>query len=186
MSENKDIVRDHAYDGIQEYDNPMPSWWSNIFIATAVWAVIYVAAAATDKVPEYTDELDDDLRQAAMREQARMAALPPIDEAMIAGAIADADAVQRGSAVYAFNCASCHNQQGQGLIGPNLTDNAFLYGHEPLAVYDVIQNGAKNGMPAWGPILPRQEMLDVIAFTFSVRGTTPPNPKKPEGDIVTQ
>lgn len=180
-----DKVRDHAYDGIQEYDNPMPRWWINIFILTVVWSVIYVGGAITDDVPEYTHELKDDLRVAAMAEQARQAALPPVDEEMLATAIADPESQKRGAAIFAFNCANCHNQNAEGLIGPNLTDTAFLYDPGTMSTYDIIKNGTRKGMPEWGPILPRQELIDVMSYVISVRGTNPPNGKKPEGDIVT-
>lgn len=175
-------LRDHAYDGIQEYDNPMPRWWTNIFILSVIWSGIYVVGTITDDVPEYTHELDDDLEVAARVEQARLAALPPLDDEMLLAASVDEEAASRGAEVFAFNCASCHNQKGQGLIGPNLTDNAYLYGHSPRATYVVIEEGTKKGMPPWGNILSRNEMTDVLAFVFSVRGTTPDNAKPPEGE----
>lgn len=180
---NEDVLTTHTYDGIQEYDNPMPGWWSFIFITNIVWAVVYVVGMSMDFLPDYQDDLRAEMVIQQRIEEANRAALPPVTPEMLAEAAADGGVVALGAEVYAMNCATCHGSRGEGLIGPNLTDDAWLRGDDTMAsLHEAIAGGTPNGMPAWGPILLQEELVAVTAFTKSLQGTNPPNPKAPEGE----
>lgn len=181
-SPNEDLLTTHNYDGIQEYDNPMPGWWIFIFVTNIVWAGVYIVGINLDFLPEYEDDLRADMMiQQQLEDRARQA-LPPVTPETLAEAAANPEAVLKGAEVFAMNCAACHGAQGQGLIGPNLADNAWLYGDGGLMpLHDVIEQGTPRGMPGWGTILLQADLVGVVAYVKSLQGTNPPNPKPPEG-----
>jgi cytochrome c oxidase cbb3-type subunit 3 len=180
----EDILLDHNYDGITEYDNPMPAWWSGLFVVTVIWAVIYVVAINLGLWPTYEESLSagqDEL--AAIRHRHRQSQpIPEVDEAYLAEQIGDAKLASAGAEVFKGQCSACHGNQGQGLVGPNLTDRHWLYGNSPMEAYKSIDTGRPNGMPDWGNILQTKDMIAVVVYIASVQGTEPPEAKKPEGD----
>lgn len=90
--------------------------------------------------------------------------------------------IQNGRTVYITHCAACHNSEGQGGIGPNLTDMYWLHGGSVRDVYTIIKTGvADKGMIAWEKILTSGQMRDVAFYIKSIEGTNPPNPKEPQG-----
>jgi cytochrome c oxidase cbb3-type subunit 3 len=180
-----DRLTTHNYDGIQEYDNPMPLWWKAIFAATVVWAGVYVVAIELGYINKYEENLANEMEIAAAADAARLAALPPLDEKAILEAIGDPEMAAQGEAVFTARCAACHGQQGEGLIGPNLTDNYWLYTGDSMSIYESVANGRPNGMPAWGNILSRDDNLAVSAYVEKMRGTNVKGPKGQEGELFT-
>lgn len=179
-----DRLTTHNYDGIQEYDNPMPLWWKAIFAATVVWAVVYVAGTELGYINTYEESLAEEMAVAEEAEFARMAARPPLGEEQILAAIDNEDLVARGEEVFTAQCGpSCHGVNAEGYIGPNLTDNYWLYQGTKLSIYESIANGRPNGMPAWGSILGRDDTLAVTAYVESLRGTDLEGPKGAQGDL---
>jgi cytochrome c oxidase cbb3-type subunit 3 len=75
---------------------------------------------------------------------------------------------------------------GGGLIGPNLTDNAWIHGGQITDIYKTVMNGVlEKGMPAWGTMLKPEEVEQVVAYVASLQGSNPANPKAPQGAPVT-
>lgn len=183
-SQYADELLDHNYDGIQEYDNPMPGWWKAIFYATVVWAVIYFVGITMGYVPTYEEDLEAGQAELqAMRDQHQQAS-PAVDATMLAAAAEDPAVVADGKAAFMTNCASCHGQKGEGLIGPNLTDEYWLHGAEMTEVYKVVKDGVTaKGMPAWGSILTQDEVVGVTAYIESIKDTNVSG-KEPQGEPV--
>lgn len=184
MSENKNELMDHKYDGIQEYDNPMPKWWTSTFLICVIFSVIYVTGMVFGKIDGYEEDMLQDDRENEIFRLAVAANNPPIDVELLTKTLDDELAVKEGMLVFASNCASCHGAQGEGLIGPNLTDNAYLYGKKTMETYAVIRDGAPKGMPPWGQILSQTDMVNVVSYVISIRGSAPENPKAPEGVVL--
>ena len=182
-SEYQDILTSHDYDGIREYDNPMPFWWKAVFALTVIWSPIYVIGIEFGYINDYGENLrEDTVAVNALRAQTKAAA-PVVDEALIVASAGDPARVEAGQKVYMSTCASCHNQQGQGLIGPNLTDKFWIHGGSPMDIHRIVVEGvAANGMPAWGNILSADEAINVTAFIATLQGTEPANAKEPQGD----
>jgi len=176
---------EHSYDGIQEYDNPMPRWWVLLFWATIVFSAIY----ALNVVPivgfgkgwhgNYVDEMAAaDAKYGPMR-GARPA---PADDELHALA-ADPAALATGKDVWMKNCMPCHRADAGGLIGPNLTDDFWIHGGRPGDIHRVVSAGVLDkGMPAWGVVLEPEAVDRVSAYVLSVHGTHPPDPKAPQGE----
>lgn len=182
------ILLGHKYDGIREYDNPMPGWWLGIFALTIGWAVVYfLGIEVFGFVNTYEEDLTAAQQELHEMREAYAASNPSFetDPAALAAYVDDPAMVEAGAGPYAALCAACHGDQGQGLIGPNLADPYWIHGGAPADVYTVISNGVPaQGMPAWDGALSDEEQAQVMAFVLSLQGTDPPNPKEPQGDLV--
>lgn len=173
----------HEVDGIIEHDNKLPNWWlftlfSAIFFAIAYWLVYHTAGV----LPLIRETYNDDVAAHQAR-QAALAASRPLDDATLAALATDESAVARGKATFASTCSACHAQNGEGLVGPNLTDTAWVHGGKPMAIYGVVANGVlAKGMPAWTATLGDQGTKDVVAFVLTLKGKNLPG-KAPEGVV---
>ena len=172
---------EHVYDGITEYDNPIPAWWTWIFVGTVVFSLVYMFVAVISggqlsAVAYYDRAVVADLK----RQGGALAA----DATTLMRLQKDEDSLGAGAAIYATNCASCHNRDGSGLIGPNLTDDAHINVERIADIADVVAKGRKNGMmPAWSNRLSPNEIVQVSAFVASLRGKNLPG-KAAEGKVI--
>lgn len=180
--ENKDKVRPSTYDGIQEYDNQLPRWWLFTFIITVIFAFIYWSRYFVfESAPNQAKELS--LQMDAIEEKAEKTLGLPSSENLLAMS-KDAGALEKGSALFKSNCIACHGQSGEGGIGPNLTDKAWIHGGQPENIEHTITNGViEKGMTPWKGILSPKQILQVAAYVMSLEGTNPPNPKAPQGEL---
>ncbi|KAA3610300.1 MAG: cytochrome oxidase subunit III [Calditrichaeota bacterium] len=98
--------------------------------------------------------------------------------------VTDAGRLENGAKVYAANCLACHGANGEGGIGPNMTDNYWINGDGSFnSIVKVVQDGVPvKGMIAWKPVLKESDLLDVSSHMYNLIGTNPPNPKEPQGE----
>ena len=179
-----DKLSSHNYDGIQEYDNPMPGWWVALFIATIIWALgywVYYQSGMPDRsvADDYSAAQAADLK----KRFAGMGTLTPTELNLI-NWTQNADYMLVGQSVFKANCVSCHGAQGQGLVGfgVNLTDNFAKNYKKVTDIPRVIANGAANGaMPAWANRLHPNEIALVASYVASLRGQNIPG-RSPDGD----
>lgn len=176
---------EHNYDGIQEYDNPLPRWWVYLFYATIVFALLYVAnvpgvGIGKGRIANYERDVAE---WKTAHPQNRGESSP----AELAALAADPKEVASGKAVFAANCVSCNRPDGGGLIGPNLTDNYWIHGGALTEIHKTITDGVlAKGMPNWGKLLKPEQVDAVTVYVASLRGTSPPNAKAPEGTPLTR
>lgn len=183
--EGLEVLRPHKFDGIQEFDNPMPNWWlailgTSIAFALGYWAVNHAygpdiepgrilmeeMALAAQEAAKQSGQLSDPLLWTMSRDQA---------------------VVNNGRAVYATSCAPCHLPDLAGAIGPNLKDNIWIHGGNPMTVLRIITEGvAAKGMPTWGPVLGRQKIAEVAAFIMSHHQEGEPIIQAPPTQVPTQ
>lgn len=180
----QDRLLDHQYDGIQEYDNPMPRWWLFGLYGTIVWAALYLL----NVIPGIGS---GDGREAAYQREMTAAeqkygaggpqAAGP-DSATVMAAMHDPAKLALGKETFVSTCAACHLEDGGGLIGPNLTDAYWIHGGSPMQVTHTVMNGVLDkGMPAWGAVLKPEQVTAVVAYVMSLEGTKPAQPKAPQG-----
>ncbi len=183
---NEDLKHDrgHEYDGIREYDYPAPKWWQAIFYGSIFWAVGYFAYYHVFEGETLRHQLDRELVDIE-REKLKAAANGPSDGDLMA-LVSKPEIVKAGKETFMSKCASCHGDQGQGIIGPNLTDQSWIHGAGTAAdIFKVVDKGvADKGMPPWGPILAPAELKSVVAYVKTLQGTKPTNPKAPQGTEV--
>ena len=175
----------HAYDGIQEYDNPLPGWWVWIFVATIVFSAAYGAYYQLGPGPSEVAEYEAEARIARERAAALAAKAGVQSDETIAAGARDAGAMAKAKETFVARCAVCHGPQGQGLIGPNLTDDYWLHGGRPTEILKIISDGVvEKGMIPWKDMLSPPEIRALAAYIGTLRGSNPPSPKPPQGDRV--
>ena len=155
----------HVYDGIEEADNELPLWWLFTFYGALVFAIFYwfyfegfgVGASPTQA---YSAEL-----------QARAAQGGQVTGELLTSMALDSSAVATGASLFQQQCVTCHREDAGGNIGPNLTDNAWIHGGDPMDIHNTILNGAANGMPPWRAILGPTGVQQVTAYVLTLRNT---------------
>ncbi|MDM4013963.1 cbb3-type cytochrome c oxidase N-terminal domain-containing protein [Roseiconus lacunae] len=162
---------DHAYDGIEEYDNPLPGWWKWLFIASIVFCPFYwVFYHSGTKGRSLEDSYNVALAENTRLQFEEIGELK-LDGPTIARFMGKDSWVKVGEAVFRANCVSCHGREGEGKVGPNLTDDFYKNVAEIGDIGLVIANGAGNGaMPKWSNRLHINEMVLVSAYVAKMRG----------------
>lgn len=175
----------HEYDGIQEFDNPLPGWWRALFWATAVFAAGYAiwfhGGWAVRPDASYRAALAEYNSGKADRDAADAA---NVSEDILARGAADPKVIEHGAAVFTSKCAPCHTENGRGLIGPNLTDNFQIHGSTRLDLFKTIRAGVPGtAMIAWSEQMAATDVLSVAAFVATLRGKNIAG-KEPQGQPV--
>lgn len=182
-----DIMLDHDYDGIKELDNNLPPWWLYGFYITILFAVVYLGHYHVFKTGDLMiAEYENDVKIATelLEEQQASGNITIIDENNVE-LLTDAVSIDKGAKLYAALCAACHANEGQGLVGPNLTDAYWIHGGSFKDIFSSIKYGVpEKGMIAWKSQLSPTQMQNISSFIMSIQGTNPSNPKAPEGDLV--
>jgi len=186
-SQDEPLIEGHSYDGIEEYDNPMPGWWVWLFWICVAFAPVYVLGMHVfDILPTYEEKLASDQAELAEIRTAWEAQNPTFEVSndAIAAFVGVEEAIAAGQELYSANCAVCHGSSGEGLIGPNLTDAYWIHGNENVDIYTVITEGVLDkGMTPWGSILAPEERSELVAYIRSIEGTDPEGAKEPQGTL---
>lgn len=184
LADEKDMLIEHEYDGIKELDNPTPAWFMVLFYGTIVFAVVYLCIYHVFGIGQLQDdEYKTEVAQAeVVKKQYLSKAANQVDENTVK-LVTDAEAIKAGEAIYKQNCAACHGDKGQGMVGPNLTDDYWLHGGNIKAVFKTVKYGvAAKGMPTWEKQLSPKQLSDVSNYIKTLHGTNPPNGKEPQGE----
>ncbi|PWG06893.1 cbb3-type cytochrome c oxidase N-terminal domain-containing protein [Polaribacter aquimarinus] len=185
IEEEEEIVLDHNYDGIRELDNSLPPWWVYMFYATIVFAVVYLVRFhvldGDNQTIEYNKAVAEAKAELKKYRENAPADLITADNVTL---LTDDKDLGRGKAVFKLNCASCHLEDGGGSIGPNLTDEYWILGGGIKNVFKTIHDGGRDGkgMIAWNKTLKAVDIAKVASYVISLQGTTPANPKAPQGE----
>ncbi len=183
----------HVWDGIEEYNNPLPRWWLWTFYATIAWGIIYTIAypawplieRATPGLLGYSTraEVADEIatvneRNAGLTERlasVELAALGDDPELMNF-------AVNGGAAIFRANCSQCHGSGAAGVQAagyPNLLDDDWLWGGTIDEIAYTVTHGIRNEqspdthwseMPAFGEILAEEEIASVVQYVLQLSG----------------
>ena len=188
IEEEATVMTDHAYDGIQELDNRLPPWWLYGFYVTIVFGIGYVLYFHVFQIgnlqeAEYKQEMANAKEQVAIY----LASLDNlIDESNVTLSQEQAD-LAVGKEAYVQNCVTCHGADGQGGVGPNLTDQYWLHGGDVKDVFKTIKYGIpQKGMIAWQNKFTPKQMQQLSSFIISLQGTNPANAKEPQGRLFEQ
>jgi cytochrome c oxidase cbb3-type subunit 3 len=176
----------HDYDGIQEYDNPLPGWWKWLFVATVLFSFPYFAFFHFGAEGRTLADMHSSAVAANARLQFKDIGELAGDEQTILKYMQDQPMVRYGQSVYRANCVSCHGLTGGGIVGPNLTDNEYKGIKTVADLYRVITNGAAAGaMPAWQNRLQQNDRVLAAVYVATLRGTDPGGTAKPpEGKTI--
>ena len=134
--------------------------------------------------PSVVAVYEAEMREAAARQPSAGGSGAVSDQALLA-LQKNAGAMAKGKEIFVGRCVPCHGDGGQGIVGPNLTDDFWLHGGRPSEIYRTITEGVpEKGMVPWKTQLSPEEIAAVTAYVGTLHGTHPPNPKPPEGQKV--
>ncbi len=178
IEEEHTILMQHEYDGIRELDNNLPPWWLWGFYATIVFAVIYLFNYHVFKTSDLQyKEYDKEMAQAKEDVDAYLSKMAMNVDETNASLLTDKDALSSGKALFEANCVVCHNPNGEGNIGPNLTDEAWIYTPDVKDIFKTIKMGTPNGMPEHASKLNPIQIQQVASFVLSLPYTKGLDPK---------
>jgi len=166
-------LRDHVYDGIREFDQRLPNWWLNtLYGAIIFWIVYWFVHVIAGMVPGDGSQVDAAMRRIAAIKMAN--SIDVTDDAKFWAMSRNAVFTDSGRQTYDSLCVACHlpSLKGKGenptAVGPNLIDNAWIYGGTPREVYHTVSQGVlAKGMPAWEPVLGQKKTAEVVAYILA-------------------
>ena len=184
--ENNDLLMlDHNYDGIKELDNKLPPWWLYLFYGCIGFAAIYLVRFEIMGGDDPETELRKEMAQAKEDVAKYMLTAPDMMSESKVTKLTDAASLAKGKATFQQNCVACHRADAGGQIGPNLTDDHWIFGGSIKNLFHTITNGGRDGkgMVAWKGTLKPTEIQQVASYVLSLQGSNPKNPKAPDGDV---
>lgn len=164
----------HVYDGIEEYNNPLPKWWVGMFVGTIIFSLVYLVLypglGAYKGYLGWTSHNQWE-KEVAKNEQKYAALYSKYAAASVEELSKNTQALETGQRLFANNCAVCHGSTASGSVGyPNLADNAWLYGGDGDTIKTSILHGRSGMMPAWGGPLGEQGVKEVANFVLGLSG----------------
>ncbi|MFO1257578.1 MAG: cytochrome-c oxidase, cbb3-type subunit III [Gammaproteobacteria bacterium] len=168
---------DHDFDGIREYNNPMPSWWLWTFYLTAIflvaYLVIYPGFGFFEGALKWTSR--GELKADQDRAREKYGALyKELSSQPVESLIHNPQAMRMGQRLFANHCAACHGADGRGSIGfPNLTDTHWIYGGTPAEIKTTITSGRQGMMPPQERVLGSDKVIqDVVQYVLKLNHKT--------------
>ncbi|RLA60535.1 MAG: nitrogen fixation protein FixP [Epsilonproteobacteria bacterium] len=183
--QDKSVLLDHDYDGIQEFDYPLPFWWIMTFVLTTLFGVPYIIYYNFMDGPTLKQEANIELEALNQLRTSYAVKMANFEQDTYAAVMAD-DGVNKGQEIFLENCSPCHLESGGGDIGPNLTDNYWLNAKGTKeTIYEVILNGREDkGMPIWREDLTKEEIYAVTSYVMTLVGTNIEDAKEPQGELI--
>ncbi len=184
ISKEQDIMLNHEYDGIRELNNSVPPWLNYIFIGSLFFAIFYllhfhVFGTGKSQFDEYSAEME----VARLDMERLMESGAFITEENVT-ALTDPESIGAGKERFAKDCFPCHGINGEGIIGPNLTDDYWIHGGNVRDLFHVVKVGVpEKGMVAWGQQLNPKQMQELVSYVLTLHNKNPPNGKIPEGEL---
>ena len=166
----------HVYDGLEEFNNPMPRWWMWLFYITIVFAIIYLAlypgfGSFAGKLGWHSaGQYQEEVKLAEAEVGPMFEKYKATDLKALA---ADSNANAMGERLFLTYCAQCHGSDARGNKGfPNLADRDWLYGSEPETIKLSILNGRHGQMPPMGAAVGSEKDIESVAhYVLSLSGS---------------
>jgi cytochrome c oxidase cbb3-type subunit 3 len=186
IEQEADVMLDHDYDGIKELDNVLPPWWVYLFYACIIFSVVYLVRFHI--VGDYTqaEEYEMAMVQAEKEHQEYLKNAPDLVNVDNVVLMTDAASIAEGKKAFeSNNCFSCHGQNLQGGIGPNLTDKYWINGGGVKELFTIISEGSSKNpvMAPWKDVIKPTDIQKIASYILSMQGTNPDGAKEPEGAI---
>lgn len=185
LASEDQLLLEHDYDGIKELDNNLPPWWVYLFYASIVFGVVYMVRFEILGADDQEMELKKEIAQAKIEVAEYMKTAPDMMDEKTVTLLTDPADLAIGKEIFTTNCAACHRADAGGQIGPNLTDDEWILGGGIKNIFHTLVNGGRDGkgMIAWKGTLKPKEMQKVASYIISLKGSNPPDPKAPEGEV---
>lgn len=182
------ILREHEFDGIQEYDQKLPNWWLFTFYGAVVWFVVYWVLYYNTEIFKTSQEMvtAEIVSVQKMKDAELEKTLASLDDSTLVHQWAtDSGRVAAGQETYTANCKACHGDDLSAtmavagtkvpLPGLPLTDHQWKFGGKPMDLFNLINKGSppestgNNGakMEAWGQKLSPKQVAEVVSYIIS-------------------
>lgn len=185
VEEEEKILIEGAHDGIQELDNVLPPWWTYFFVGCVIFGVGYILYYHTFGMGALqTEEYEKEVAIAEAKREALLATkYAKINENTVEP-LTDAAALASGEKLFQKKCASCHGKAGEGGVGPNLTDDAWLHGCDVKDIFKTITYGVpRKGMISWKDQLNPLQIHELSSYILTLKGSNPANAKEAQGEV---
>jgi cytochrome c oxidase cbb3-type subunit III len=178
-------LTDHSYDGIQEYDNPLPGWWKFLFWVTILFSPVYYfyfhAGPDTRTIYGQYEAHKAEVMQVRFKDIGILKG----DRETLLDYMKKKEWLSVGQSVFQTNCVSCHGVKAEGVVGPNLTDHQWKSVNRIEDIVKVIEEGAANGaMPAWKKRLSHPNLAVLTAAYIASLRENPVPGRAPEGKEI--
>ena len=187
VSEEGELDLGHEYDGIRELNNRLPPWWLYGFYATIVFAVVYLWRFEVSHTgPSSKQEYEISVARAEIKIQEYLKKKGDLVDENTVTLLTGADDIAAGKALFMdpSKCPACHNADGGGnAVGPNLTDDYWVYGGGVKDIFKTIKYGTSKGMRSWKDDLSAKQMAQLTSYIKTLKGTKPAAPKEPQGEL---
>ncbi|NOT50200.1 MAG: c-type cytochrome [Chitinophagaceae bacterium] len=187
VSQEADLDLGHDYDGIRELNNRLPPWWLYGFYVTIIFAVIYLWRFHVSHTgPSSKQEYETSVANAEIRVKEYLKRKGEAVDENTVTLLTSADDINAGKAIFTdpSKCTACHGADGGGnAVGPNLTDEYWLYGGGIKDIFKTIKYGTSKGMRSWKDDLSPKQMAQLTSYVRSLQGTKPANPRDPQGEL---
>ena len=185
LEQEGEIVLDHNYDGIRELDNKLPPWWLYGFYITIIFGGIYLLRYHVFDGTKQDKEFEIEMEEARLAVEEYKKTAKGLVDVTTVELLTEASDLAAGKAIFETTCVACHKVDGGGGIGPNLTDEYWILGGGIKNVFNTISEGGRagKGMVPWKTELSPLEMAQVASYVLGFQGTTPTEPKDPEGEL---
>jgi cytochrome c oxidase cbb3-type subunit 3 len=164
----------HSYDGIEEYDNPLPSWWYWGFILTIVYGLGYLAYyPGLGNFPGLSGwtQVGQLEAEQALADERYGPIFAQYRQVPLAELATNTVAMKMGRRLFSNNCAVCHGSAATGSFGfPNLTDEEWIWGGDAAAIEATILHGRNAAMPAWQSAIGDQGVKAVTEQVLRLAG----------------
>jgi cytochrome c oxidase cbb3-type subunit III len=176
VEQEADIDLGHDYDGIRELDNRLPPWWLYGFYLTILVAGIYLWRYQVSHTgPSSKEEYETAIANADLEIKEYLKTKGDAVDENTVKVLTSADDITEGKTIFLKSCVACHKE-----AGPNLTDDYWIHGGDIKSIFKTIRYGI-NAMPQWQNSYSNKQIAQLASFVKSLKGTTPPNPKAPQG-----
>ena len=161
----------HEFDGIKEFDNPLPAWWLNLFYLSLFFAIGYLiffpGFGGFSGILNWSSE--SELQKENIEAKAKVDKIfAQYAHLSIRDLSKEQMAYEAGQKIFLNYCAACHGADAKGAVGfPNLTDNDFLYGKSGEDILHSITKGRSGVMPAFSGLLKEQQVREVALYIQS-------------------
>lgn len=185
LEKEQEIMLDHDYDGIQELDNNLPPWWIALFYITIAISPVYIWYNHYSDYAKSQDEIYEiEVANAEKAVRTYLATQANVVDENSVIVLSEANEIALGKSMFDINCAACHGVNGEGTVGPNLTDPYWLHGGGIKDIFSTIKYGVpEKGMISWKAQLRASDMQKIASYILTLKDTNPPNAKEAQGDI---